>query len=415
MSRWWASRRAAGDWRTFAARRQTPCAATTSTSTAPRRLGCSSLLRYVDGDLTTRPLQDAGQAMDPRSAAVLPGGAAAAVRPIAQGITGRVWPRRPDHGREAVRHGPEERPRPLNDTMHAVFPEESIYRVDHWLGLEPVENVLVARFANRVLEPLLNRELRQEHPDHHGRGLRRAPIAAAFYDRTGRDPRRRAEPHAPGAGSATLMDPPPAGHPGGALQGTAVNIAKAIRSPQPDHVVRGQYAGYHDVTGWPRDRATETFVALRLAVDTWRWEGVPVAIRAGKCLPVTATEVTLRFRRPPQNVFGLDPFESVNMLRFRVWPETAISGSRWRARSPAAAWRWRPTSFAEAPRVRHAPLRQADRRGPERPAVVVRRAGHGRGRLARSWTRCWATPCPSTPMRRGAGRPRSRSTAARTR
>jgi glucose-6-phosphate 1-dehydrogenase len=123
--------------------------------------------------------------------------------------------------------------------------------------------------------------------------------------------------------ATTLMDPPVAGHLAGIQDGRA-NIAKAIRPLTPEDVVRGQYEGYHDVAGVAADSTTESFVALRLAIDSWRWEGVPVYIRAGKCMPVTATEVTLRFRRPPQNVFGIDPFNQSNILRFRVWPETAV-------------------------------------------------------------------------------------------
>jgi glucose-6-phosphate 1-dehydrogenase len=88
--------------------------------------------------------------------------------------------------------------------------------------------------------------------------------------------------------------------------------------------VRGQYRGYLDVDGVAPDSTVETYVAVRLAVDSWRWAGVPVVIRAGKCLPVTATEVLVRFRTPPQNVFGLDPPPAANALRFRVWPETAV-------------------------------------------------------------------------------------------
>jgi glucose-6-phosphate 1-dehydrogenase len=144
----------------------------------------------------------------------------------------------------------------------------------------------------------------------------------AFYDRTGAI-RDVVQNHMLQVLATTLMDPPPAGHLEGLRDGRS-SIAKAIRPLAPDHVVRGQYAGYHDVAGVAEGSTTETFVALRLAVDTWRWEGVPVYIRAGKCLPVTATEVTLRFRRPPQNVFSVEPFEALNVLRFRVWPETAV-------------------------------------------------------------------------------------------
>jgi glucose-6-phosphate 1-dehydrogenase len=101
-------------------------------------------------------------------------------------------------------------------------------------------------------------------------------------------------------------------------------VVKALRPLSPHHTVRGQYEGYLDVDGVARDSTTESFVAVRLSADTWRWADVPILIRAGKCMPVTATEVVVHFRRPPHNVFGVEPFEGVNMLRYRLWPETQV-------------------------------------------------------------------------------------------
>jgi glucose-6-phosphate 1-dehydrogenase len=101
-------------------------------------------------------------------------------------------------------------------------------------------------------------------------------------------------------------------------------VVAALRPLTPEDTVRGQYAGYHEVEGVDPKSTTETFVAVRLAADTWRWEGVPILIRAGKCMPVTATEVSIRFKRPPHDVFGIDPFAVRDSLRFRIWPETAV-------------------------------------------------------------------------------------------
>ncbi|HLU55974.1 MAG TPA: glucose-6-phosphate dehydrogenase [Pseudonocardia sp.] len=213
----------------------------------------------------------------------------------------------------------------LNETLHQHFGEDAIYRVDHWLGLDPLNDVLVARFANSMIEPLLTRT----HVESIQITMAEAFDVAdrgRFYDRTGAI-RDVVQNHMLQVLATVVADPPDGSGANSWLDAKSRVIA-ALRPLTPADTVRGQYDGYRDVEGVDPLSSVETYVAVRLALESWRWAGVPMLIRAGKTMPVTATEVSIRFRPVPYNVFamlGVTGHEVTNALRFRIWPTARIS------------------------------------------------------------------------------------------
>jgi glucose-6-phosphate 1-dehydrogenase len=285
-----------------------------------------SLLGYVDGDYgdpsTFNALRRAlGGSRRPAHYLAIPPSLFATV---IQGLSGAGL----THEARAIVEKPFGRDlasaRELNRIVRSAFPESAIFRIDHFLGKEEIMNLLYFRFANSFLEPIWNRNYvacvqitLAEQIGVQGRG--------AFYETAGclRDV---VENHLFQVVALLAMEPP-AYQGMAAVQSEKFNVFKAMRPLSADDVVRGQFTGYRDELGVAKDSDVETFCALRLFIDSWRWAGVPWYLRSGKCLAETAAEVLVELKQPPQALFtdSVPADGRANYLRFRLAPNPVIA------------------------------------------------------------------------------------------
>jgi glucose-6-phosphate 1-dehydrogenase len=282
------------------------------------------LLRYVDGDYNDPATflelrKQLGEAQRPLHYLAVPPGlfgiVAEALAHSGCADSARLVIEKPfGHNRETGRA--------LSRLLAKFFAEENIFRIDHYLGKEPVQNIVYTRFANSMFEALWDRDhvssIQITMAENFGIEDR-----GSFYDATGAI-RDVVQNHMLQVLANLTMDPP-TGEEHEAIRDQKSALLKAVRPLDPTHVVRGQYDNYQTVPGVRAGSTVETFVALKLFIESWRWAGVPIYIRAGKKLPVTATEVMVQFKRPPRETFEeLVPLNSGH-VRIRISPDIAIA------------------------------------------------------------------------------------------
>ena len=233
--------------------------------------------------------------------------------------------------------------RELNEIVHSVFPEQNVFRIDHYLGKEAIQNLVYFRFANSFMEPIWNRNYVRlvqitmaESFGVEGRGK--------FYDSVGAL-RDVVQNHLLQTVALLAMEPP-LGAGADVLRDEKERLFRAIRTLQPGDIVRGQFLGYRDEDGVAPDSDTETYAAVRLHIDSWRWADVPFYIRAGKELPVDCTEVRVELHRPPQDVFAdyTEMPHDNNYLRFRLSPHVALAIGAM-AKTPGETFDGRPVEL----------------------------------------------------------------------